>query len=122
MATVLLVDDDSRLLDALSALVESERHEAIKALNGAEALARARACRPALIITDYMMPVMDGEALVKALANDPALAHVPVVLVSALPASPVALAVSAYIRKPFAAARLVELLREHTGKKGGASR
>ncbi|MEX3954130.1 response regulator [Paraburkholderia sp. EG287A] len=114
MATVLLVDDDPRLLDALAALVESDGFHAIKALNGAQALRCARAERPAIVVTDYMMPVMDGETLIRALARDPGLAGVPVVLSSAVAAAPGRLPVAAFLRKPFPAARLLELLHQYT--------
>ncbi|WP_092005917.1 response regulator [Paraburkholderia lycopersici] len=114
MATVLLVDDDRRLLDALAALAEEEGYVVQKAFDGCQALRCARAERPALIVTDNMMPGMSGEELVRALANDPALADVPVVMSSAVAAPPSSLPVVAFIRKPFAAARFLELLRQHT--------
>jgi CheY-like chemotaxis protein len=114
MATVLLVDDDPGLLDAVAALVTLEGHRVVRAQDGEAALRCARTERPALIITDYMMPVMDGAELVHALAEDPELAGVPVVLSSALPSPPSALHVFGYMRKPFAAAHLIELLRHLT--------
>ncbi len=116
MPTVLLVDDDPRLLDAMSALVESEGFDVLKALDGAEALRLARIQRPAIVVTDYMMPVMRGDALVSALAREPGLADLPVVLCSAVAAPPGSLAVAAFLRKPFAAAQLLELLRQHTAR------
>ncbi|TDG03262.1 response regulator [Paraburkholderia guartelaensis] len=108
------MDDDPRLLDALAALVESDGFHVIKALDGAQALRCARAEQPAIVVTDYMMPVMDGEALVRALASDPGLAGVPVVLSSAVAAPPGTLHIAAFLRKPFAAARLLELLHQYT--------
>ncbi|CAB4052525.1 Polar-differentiation response regulator DivK [Paraburkholderia phenoliruptrix] len=114
MATVLLVDDDPRLLDALEALVTLEGHRVVRAQDGKEALRCVHREHPTLIVTDYMMPVMDGAQLIKALAEDPELATVPVVLNTALPSPPEALRVAGYVSKPFAAARLVELLRRFT--------
>jgi CheY-like chemotaxis protein len=111
MATVLLVDDDPRLLDSLEALVMLEGHRVLRAQDGEEALRRAHTGHQALVITDYMMPGMDGAQLVQALADDPELAAVPIVLSTALPSPPATLRIADHVRKPFAAACLVELLR-----------
>lgn len=54
-----------------------------------------------------MLPVMDGGELLRELANDSRLAKVPVVLATALAAPPAEVRTAAYLRKPFAAARLL---------------
>ncbi|WP_258397306.1 response regulator [Paraburkholderia unamae] len=114
MKTILLVDDDPLLLDALAALVAAGGYAVCRAGDGAEALRRARAYAPTVIVTDYMMPIMSGEALVRALARDPALANIPVVLSSAIAAPPPDLPIAAFLRKPFAAERLLALLHQHS--------
>lgn len=53
-----------------------------EASDGAEALRKARAVRPDLIIADLQMPVMDGRALVEALRGDPNLREVPVIVLT----------------------------------------
>jgi CheY-like chemotaxis protein len=53
------------------------------ATDGRSGLELAREVRPDLVITDLMMPVMDGFAVVEAIKADPALAHVPIIVVSA---------------------------------------
>ncbi|MFL9966781.1 response regulator, partial [Paraburkholderia sediminicola] len=63
MVTVLLVDDDMNLLQALEALVCGEGYEVMTASNGHEALQAARRRRPDIVVSDFMMPVMDGPAL-----------------------------------------------------------
>lgn len=112
--TVLIVEDDPQLLNAMAALVELGGFRVAMAANGLQALRIAREEEPAAIVTDYMMPVMDGGELLRELANDPRLAKVPVVLATALAAPPMEVPTAAYLRKPFAAARLLELLRQHT--------
>ena len=107
---VLLVDDDVRLLDALEALVSSHGHRVIKATDGAQALRSARIEQPAVVVTDLMMPVMEGESLVRAMASDPLLSSVPVILCTAMPTRPASLQLSGFLRKPFAALRLIELI------------
>ncbi|WP_430232135.1 hypothetical protein [Paraburkholderia tropica] len=57
---------------------------------------------------------MDGAVLLNALASDPELAKIPVVLVSALAAPPLRCPPRNYLRKPFAAARLIELIRQYS--------
>lgn len=116
MATVLVVDDDPRLLDALEALLTLEGHRVFRARDGEEALRCARRERPAVIVTDYMMPKMDGEQLIEALAADPDLVMVPVVLITALPSQATTVRVAGYVRKPFASAHVIELVRRLTSR------
>jgi CheY-like chemotaxis protein len=110
MATVLLVDDDVNLLRALQTLVHAAGHRVCTAPNGQAAMDIARHDRPDVVVTDCMMPVMDGEALCRALKASPLLSDVPVVLTSAVASAP-NVPISGFLRKPFAAARLLELIR-----------
>jgi len=68
---VLIVDDDPLLCTFVRTVLESAGYEVQEARNGAEALAVAKAGNPDLIISDWMMPVMDGKAFCQALKNDP---------------------------------------------------
>jgi signal transduction histidine kinase/DNA-binding response OmpR family regulator len=81
-ATVLIADDNADMRDYLAHLM-SGRFEVIAVADGAEALAAAKERRPDVILSDVMMPRMDGFALVKALRSDIALADIPIVLLSA---------------------------------------
>ncbi|CAG9208917.1 Response regulator receiver protein [Paraburkholderia tropica] len=116
MATILVADDDPRLLDAIEALLALEGHQVLRAKDGEEALRCAQSEHPALVITDYMMPRMDGGQLIEAFAGDPGLATVPVVLITALPSLPATLRVAGYVRKPFAPAHMIELVRRLTSQ------
>jgi CheY-like chemotaxis protein len=116
VAKILLVEDDPRMLDALVWLIESEGHRVAQARNGAEALALARSEPPELVVTDYMMPLMDGLELAKAFADDPRLSMVPVVLTSAIAEPPDPGAFRAFLRKPFAASRLLDLINNSVGR------
>ena len=83
MARVLVVDDDVELLGTLVDAVGSDGHEVSTASNGLEAL-RALRSRPFdLVLLDIMMPVMDGLQFRAEQKRDPAIAGVPVVVVSA---------------------------------------
>lgn len=118
MTTILLVDDDARLLDALAALVEADGYTAVKACDGFQALRCARAQPPALIVTDYMMPAMNGDELVQALRDDPVLSGIPVVMNSAVSIQHASLPITAFLRKPFSPARLLDLLHTHAVPNG----
>ncbi|MFP3707880.1 response regulator [Paraburkholderia sp. SIMBA_009] len=117
MAKVLLVEDDHRLLDATAALLEYSGHAAIRAENGAEGLRLARLDKVDLIITDYMMPVMDGLELASAVHSDPALNGIPVIVLSAVAFAPCDPAVRAFVRKPFVPGHLLGLVSEHALKR-----
>jgi CheY-like chemotaxis protein len=104
MAVVLVVDDEVGIAHLLSDVLSDEGHRVLVAANGHEALKRAEQERPHLVITDFMMPVMDGAQLIKAMAEHPDLKGVPVFLISSVPEAAVRDKCSGYalfIRKPF---------------------
>lgn len=82
MPRILLVDDERLLLMLLADILEDEGFDVDMASNGDEALERARMCRPALIITDFMMPVMTGLDLALSIRADGILQEIPIILVS----------------------------------------
>jgi CheY-like chemotaxis protein len=63
---VLVVDDDNALRSTIAEALTDEGYEVVQAANGAEALAVARGLRPALILLDMRMPVMNGWEFVQA--------------------------------------------------------
>jgi len=79
MATILIVDTNATDRSAYVALLGNYGHRILEASNGAEALERARAELPDLIITDIIMPSMDGFTLVRRLRAEPLLEKVPVI-------------------------------------------
>ncbi|HEX7941241.1 MAG TPA: response regulator [Gemmatimonadaceae bacterium] len=81
---VLIVDDDPDLLDVTSFVIENEGMAVETARNGQEALALLGTGRlPALVLLDLMMPVMNGWEFLAAVANDPLLRGIPVVVLTA---------------------------------------
>jgi two-component system, cell cycle sensor histidine kinase and response regulator CckA len=81
---LLLVDDTPSALEALSVSFEGQGYQITTATNGPEALELARSLDPDLILLDVMMPGMSGFEVCRALREDPALAEVPVIFVTAL--------------------------------------
>ncbi len=83
MTKVLVVDDDPVIVRLLRVNFEMEGYEVATAGDGEEALATARADRPDVVVSDIMMPRLDGFALAAALRADPDLSGVPIMLLSA---------------------------------------
>jgi PAS domain S-box-containing protein len=77
MQTILVADDNDENLYYLQALLSSAGYEVAVARNGAEALQSALAHPPALILTDILMPVMDGFTLCRIWRGEPRLAAIP---------------------------------------------
>ena len=85
MARILFVDDDPYTLETLTKAVQIFGHQALIAGNGEQALALALQELPDLIMTDMRLPDMDGLSLVKRIKQEPLLAQIPVVMLSASP-------------------------------------
>src|SRR4051794_35074832 len=102
MATVLVVEDEFGIADLIEAVLEDEGHRIRVAVNGKQGLEMLGREPPDLIFLDYMMPVMDGAALLRNMAADPPLRDIPVVVMSSLPEATVAehcVGYSAFMRK-----------------------
>lgn len=84
MSKILIVDDDAETTTLLSTLVRAMGHEPTSEIVSANAVHTARVVQPDLILLDIMMFEINGIELCKLFKSDPALAHVPVVMVSAL--------------------------------------
>jgi len=84
-AAVLVVEDEQDIRETLRDILEMEGYRVRCASNGKEALAAlAEMPRPKLILLDWMMPVMGGSELLRALRANDALAKIPVTVVSAV--------------------------------------
>jgi CheY-like chemotaxis protein len=82
MALILVVDDEVLLSDILATMLIDDGHEAITAPHGRAALQMIRERKPALVITDFMMPLMTGLELAQAIRADNDLADLPLILVT----------------------------------------
>lgn len=80
---ILIVDDDPTVIKFLAPLFSKKNYEPIKAQDGKEALQKIDKEPPDLIISDIMMPLMDGFELYRRLRNDPKTAQIPFIFLSA---------------------------------------
>lgn len=118
LGRVLIVDDDRMGLTMLTSMVEELGYTVETAINGAEAytLLREDAGRADLVITDRMMPVMDGLALTRRLKRDPETSDIPIVMLTgATEASDVSAGLEAgafyYLVKPAAEQLVTSVLQ-----------
>jgi two-component system chemotaxis response regulator CheY len=105
LQTLLVVDDDLDIRDALQDVFELEGYAVLLAADGLEALAQLRQVEtpPGLILLDLMMPRMDGFAFREALRHDAALSDIPVLVASAdldIRGAAEGLDVAGWLRKP----------------------
>jgi len=114
MIRILIVDDESSMRFLLRMILENAGYEILEAHDGAAALERINEWRPDLVVTDLMMPVMNGRDLVGHLRADPETASIPILLISANPYAEVA-AVDAIVGKPFHPEAVVEAARSLAG-------
>ncbi len=84
MPSVLIIEDDDAQRFVASFALKKAGHDVREAPDGPQGVAAAKAARPDVVVCDVMMPGMTGYEVVTALRNDPALATVPVILLTAM--------------------------------------
>jgi CheY-like chemotaxis protein len=80
---ILIVEDDADIRESLEGFLELQGYEVAAVTQAREALDQLQRLRPALILLDMAMPVMDGHRLLTFRKGNPALREVPVVIISA---------------------------------------
>jgi len=80
---ILIVDDFDDTRELLAEYFMRAGYHSIMAKNGVEALERLREVRPDVIVTDLMMPDMGGAELVRSVRDDPRIASIPIILLTA---------------------------------------
>ena len=119
MTTILVVDDEPLIAMALEAALEDVGYEVVTAANGRQGLERLAEARADLVLLDIMMPVMSGPVMLAAMAADPALAGIPVIILSSLPEATIQErtdGVAAIIRKPYTADQVLGEIAQALGE------
>jgi CheY-like chemotaxis protein len=111
-ASILVVEDNDDIREAIGELLENEGYTVALAQNGEHALGLlAQLPRPALLLVDLIMPHMDGWQLLNVLSRDDRLATIPVVVMSA--AAQPATGQLRTLKKPIDLEILLQIVREH---------
>ncbi len=102
MTTILVVEDEPSLRELMSTLIKEMNYTVLQAENGLKALEVMQKVEPDVVISDVMMPVMDGYILLNEIKLRPEWSNIKVVLISAAPINrtqqPTA---DEYISKPY---------------------
>ncbi len=114
---ILLADDNADMREYVQRLL-GEHYEVVTVADGQAALENARERAPDLILTDVMMPRLDGFGLLQAIRNDPALKNTPVILLSARAGEESRIeglesGANDYLVKPFSARELLARVASH---------
>jgi CheY-like chemotaxis protein len=99
MARILIVEDEPDIRFMMRLIFEGAGYKVTEARDGAIGLKSVKARRPDLVITDVMMPTMDGLEFIKRLRSDPKTAAIPILVVSSN--SDLGTAADARLPKPF---------------------
>ena len=83
MATILVVEDDEMLMDLMQQTLALSEYSTQSASNGTDALAKAAATTPDLILMDIGMPIMDGYEATRRLKANAGTRHIPVIALTA---------------------------------------
>lgn len=121
MATVLIVDDSKTERELMSRAVTFAGHTAVFAEDGSEAIEKAMALQPSLILMDVVMPKVDGFNATRRLKGDPSTKHIPIVLVTTKGGESDKFwgkkqGADDHIGKPFQSAELVAIIQRYSGR------
>lgn len=108
MQTVLIVDDERDAVDVLSLMLEMSSFEVMVAYNGAQASSLIEERRPDLILSDFMMPELDGISLCRHVKANPATADIPFILMTAASSLLEDAPVDSVMTKPVELGKLLE--------------
>jgi two-component system, OmpR family, response regulator VicR len=113
---ILYIEDEVATVDLIRTMLEHRGYQVASAYNGADGLVLMRQNKPDLVLLDLQLPDIHGLDLHQQMINEPALADIPVVVITAwmdeaiLNRSEDLARVDAYLRKPFAPTELFETL------------
>ena len=114
--TVLVVDDDTSILDTVTAILSGEGYDVVSAATGQEALDAVARSRPLLILLDMRMPVMDGWAVARALRAQGS--SIPIVVMTAAESAKRwadEVGAEGYLAKPFGLDELLTIVERFRG-------
>lgn len=122
---ILAVDDSATILQMITAILEGDGYEVITAVDGAEALEKARGEDPDLILLDVMLPKLDGYRVCRLLKFDQNYKHIPIVMLTAKAedaamATGIRTGADQYLTKPVEPEALLAAVRAELDRAGAA--
>jgi CheY-like chemotaxis protein len=112
--TVLIVEDEFAIAELLALALTDSGYRVLLAANGRQALEHlSEEPPPDLVISDFMMPVLDGAGFIQAMREVEPQRHIPYIIMSSIPEAAVRARIDGYagfVRKPFRIAALVQLV------------
>ena len=119
ITTILVVDDEFGNAEVLSVILEEAGYRVYQASNGAEGLRRAEELRPDIVLADFMMPVMNGADMARALRAGQDGHKLKIVMNSSLSESVIRKhfdGYDAFMQKPFDVEKLLAIIRRLSGR------
>ena len=115
---ILIVDDEMDIVETLRFFLEQEGYECITAFDGIEALNKARAENPGLILLDIMLPKMNGYKVARLLKFDEKYRHIPIIMLTAKTQDidrvlGIETGADGYLTKPFDIKNLLNVIKNH---------
>jgi CheY-like chemotaxis protein len=124
MATVLVVDDEFGIVDVLETILTDQGYRVLTACNGKQGLVRLSAEKPDVVLLDFMMPILGGAEMLRAMAAEPAYQRIPVIMISSLGEDVIAQrckGYAAFLHKPFRAAAVLSAVARVLGSGANAA-
>jgi DNA-binding response OmpR family regulator len=122
---ILYVEDEPQMIDLIRLILETQGYQVVAAQGGEEGLEMMHVERPDLLLLDIMMPEMDGGDVYHRMQQDPALAQIPVIVVTAK-AAPIdkvlwmnVAQVDDYVTKPFGPTDLLASIERVLARRAG---
>jgi CheY-like chemotaxis protein len=112
--TILVVDDELGAIEVVATALEDEGFRVLSAANGRHGLEKLAEGQVDLAVIDFMMPLLDGAAMGRAMKENPALRTIPIIMMSAVGESLVRErfdGYTAFLRKPFRITTLIDVVR-----------
>jgi CheY-like chemotaxis protein len=119
MPTVLVVDDEFGIVDVLETVLTDEGYRVLTACNGKQGLSRLAEETPEVILLDFMMPILGGRDMLRAIASEPVYQGIRVIMMSSLSEEAVATrctGYAAFLHKPFRVSAVLSTLARVLGR------
>jgi CheY-like chemotaxis protein len=112
--TILVVDDELGAIEVVTTALEDEGYRVLSAANGRHGLEKLNEGPVDLAVIDFMMPLMDGAAMGRAMKEHPSFRNIPIIMMSAVGESLLRErfdGYTAFLRKPFRFSALIDTVR-----------